>query len=41
LASRGLTTLAFGFEDEMLKMLADKEIDDAVVSRAAAAEVAE
>jgi polar amino acid transport system substrate-binding protein len=36
LASRGLTTSTFGFEDEMLKALADKEIDGAVVSRAAA-----
>jgi polar amino acid transport system substrate-binding protein len=33
---RGLTTSAFGFEDEMLKALADKEIDGAAVSRAAA-----
>jgi polar amino acid transport system substrate-binding protein len=33
---RGLTTSAFGFEDEMLQALADKEIDGAVVSRAAA-----
>jgi polar amino acid transport system substrate-binding protein len=32
---RGLTTSAFGFEDEMLKALADKEIDGAVVSGAA------
>jgi polar amino acid transport system substrate-binding protein len=36
LNQRGLTTSAFGFEDEMLKALADKEIDGAVVSRAAA-----
>jgi len=27
LASRGLTTSAFGFEDGMLKALADKKID--------------
>jgi polar amino acid transport system substrate-binding protein len=33
---RGLTTSAFGFEDEMLQALADKEIEGAVVSRAAA-----
>jgi polar amino acid transport system substrate-binding protein len=33
---RGLTTSAFGFEDEMLKALADKEIDGALVSQAAA-----
>jgi polar amino acid transport system substrate-binding protein len=33
---RGLTTSAFGFEDEMLKAVADKEIGGAVVSRAAA-----
>ena len=33
---RGLTTSAFGFEDEMLKALADKEIEGAAVSRAAA-----
>jgi polar amino acid transport system substrate-binding protein len=33
---RGLTTSTFGFEDEMLQALADKEIDGAVVSRAAA-----
>jgi len=33
---RGLTTSAFGFEDEMLKALANKEIEGAVVSRAAA-----
>jgi polar amino acid transport system substrate-binding protein len=33
---RGLTTSTFGFEDEMLNALADKEIDGAVVSRAAA-----
>jgi polar amino acid transport system substrate-binding protein len=36
LNQRGLTTSAFGFEDEMLKALAGKEIDAAVVSRAAA-----
>jgi len=36
LASRGLTTSTFGFEDEMLKALADKEIDGAVISRTAA-----
>jgi polar amino acid transport system substrate-binding protein len=33
---RGLTTSAFGFEDEMLQALVDKEIEGAVVSRAAA-----
>lgn len=33
---RGMTTSAFGFEDEMLQALADKEIEGAVVSRAAA-----
>jgi polar amino acid transport system substrate-binding protein len=33
---RGLTTSAFGFENEMLQALADKEIDGAAVSRAAA-----
>jgi polar amino acid transport system substrate-binding protein len=32
---RGLTTSVFGFEDEMLQALADKEIDGAVVSQAA------
>jgi polar amino acid transport system substrate-binding protein len=32
---RGLTTSAFGFEDEMLQALADKEIDGAVVGQAA------
>jgi polar amino acid transport system substrate-binding protein len=32
---RGQATSAFGFEDEMLKALADKEIDGAAVSRAA------
>ncbi len=36
LNQRGLTTSAFGFEDEMLTALADKEIDGAAVSRAAA-----
>jgi hypothetical protein len=41
LASRGLTRSTFGFEDEMLETLADKEIDGAVVSRSAAAEAAE
>lgn len=35
-SKRGLTTSAFGFEDEMLKALADQEIEGAVVSRAAA-----
>ena len=33
---QGLTTSAFGFEDEMLQALADKEIDGAVVSQSAA-----
>jgi len=33
---RGVATSAFGFEDEMLQALADKEIDGATVSRAAA-----
>jgi len=32
----GFTTSTFGFEDEMLQALADKEIDAAAVSRAAA-----
>ncbi|MBV9250853.1 MAG: transporter substrate-binding domain-containing protein [Acetobacteraceae bacterium] len=31
---RGIRTSAFGFEDDMLKALADNEIDGAVVSRA-------
>jgi polar amino acid transport system substrate-binding protein len=33
---RSLTTSAFGFEDEMLTALADKEIDGAAVSQSAA-----
>jgi polar amino acid transport system substrate-binding protein len=36
LNQRGLTTSAFGFEDEMLRALVDKEIDGAAVSRSAA-----
>jgi len=32
----GLTTSTFGFEDEMLQALADKEIDGAAISRSAA-----
>ena len=33
---RGLTTSVFGFEDEMLAAVADKEVDGAAVSRSAA-----